>query len=162
MTGEKTCDFTWVFFKQDTEKLFNFAQWNILFTQIKQIVSIKNSINHNQQKLAQRTFTDFLSNRKRKLHTFTEWNIRFPIQNMNFSVDITKNNGIVPDRHGSNTVFKSGLVAFSDFFRVNYFNILFTRFAFFVQTLFNMVMWVTKLERFLAKNQILKGNYFIL
>ena len=61
---------------------------------------------------------------------------------MNFSVDITKNNGIVPDGHGSNTVFKSGLVAFSDFFRVNYFNVLITRFAFFLQTLFKMVMWV--------------------
>ena len=81
-------------------------------------------------------------NRKRKLHTFTEWNIWFPIQNMDFSVDITKNNGIVPDGHGSNTVFKSGLVAFSDFFRVNYFNVLITRFAFIFQTLFKMVMWV--------------------
>ena len=85
-------------------------------------------------------------NRKRKLHTFTEWNIRFTIQNMDFSVDITKNNGIVPDRHGSNTVFKSGLVAFSDFFRVNYFNILITRFAFIFQTLFKMVMWVATSE----------------
>ena len=80
-------------------------------------------------------FQIFFTSRKRKLHTFTEWNIRFPIQNMNFSVDITKNNGIVPDGHGSNTVFKSGLVAFSDFFRVNYFNILITRFAFFLQRL---------------------------
>ena len=87
-------------------------------------------------------FQIFFTNRKRKLHTFTEWNIRFPIQNMNFSVDITKNNGIVPDGHGSNTVFKSGLVAFSDFFRINYFNIFITRFAFFLQTLFKMVMWV--------------------
>ena len=80
-------------------------------------------------------------NRKRK-QTFAQWNIRFPVQNMNFSVDITKNNGIVPDGHGSNTVFKSGLVTLCDFFRVNYFNIHITRFSFFLQTLFKMVMWV--------------------